>query len=171
MQNFIAIVLHTSLAFLVVSGLVGCDGQQSNSLSGPYPDIRVIDGDTLERDGVTLDMAGIDAPELGQRCLSGEQLYDCGLEAAFSLHKRVVLERAECTSADQGPGQVVCKTPAGSLALQLIEAGIAVADGGEGYAGAGKESRQVPLGIWRGDFTMPSAWRSGSRLSQELADP
>ena len=39
-------------------------------------DVLVIDGDTIMINGVVADIAGIDAPELGQQCLHNGSFWD-----------------------------------------------------------------------------------------------
>ena len=58
----------------------GDDKQKSDqmALEAEGRDVLVIDGDTIMIDGVVADIAGIDAPELGQQCLHNGSFWDCG---------------------------------------------------------------------------------------------
>ena len=68
--------------------------------------VWVIDGDTLQIEQSIVHLAGIDAPELGQRCLLEEKEWRCGLEAALALRKLVAFGGVVCTSehVENGPG-------------------------------------------------------------------
>ena len=46
-------------------------------------DILVIDGDTIMIAGQVVDIAGMDAPELGQQCLHNGSFWDCGMSSAM----------------------------------------------------------------------------------------
>ncbi|MEZ5560415.1 MAG: thermonuclease family protein [Pseudomonadales bacterium] len=135
------------------------------------PQLEVIDGDTLDLNGRTLQLAGIDAPELGQWCLDGDHLYACGMASALELHKLLTLETVTCSPAAQGDGTYDCLTPRGPLAELLVEQGLAVSRSGGVLKTAETAARRVPLGIWRGAFIDPADWRDGTRLDAERAAP
>lgn len=128
----------------------------------------VIDGDTLERDGRPMDLAGIDAPELGQWCLDGDDLYACGSAAAYELKKLLTLEPVTCVPADRARSTWDCRTPNRSLSELMVEEGLAVARGDPMLTVAEDTARGVPLGVWRGRFVDPARWREGERLPTEL---
>lgn len=150
------------VGLLMLPGLSGC----GRSLADGGGRLMVIDGDTLSLNGELIQLAGMDAPELGQQCLDGETLYACGLAAAFGLQKILMLEQVVCSSSPDDGGHE-CHTADGPLSARLVEDGLAVADPGSELETAQDKARKVPLGIWRGGFVMPRAWRQGARLPAE----
>jgi len=129
---------------------------------------HVIDGDTVEIGPETRQLAGIDAPELGQRCLNGTTLYHCGMEATFALRKLIGVTPITC-SQPNADGETECMSKAGNLGLTLVQQGQAVAKPGasQAYLDAQRTAKDSKLGLWRGDFTPPLKWRAGERLDAE----
>ena len=146
------------------------------------PGVRVIDGDTLQIDGHTVQLYGIDAPELGQHCERGGELWECGLEAALFLQKTVTFEGppVECSpwtegSAERSGGELVvgvCQVGPKVVGLMMVQNGYAVAlpDSFPDYKDAEKQARQAKLGIWRGDFVPPWEWREGKGAEVRSSD-
>ena len=135
--------------------------------------VRVIDGDTLQIDGHTVQLYGIDAPELGQYCEDNGELWECGVEAALFLQKTVQFQGPpiECPPWGQEPaggGSTelvigVCQVGPKVVGLTMVQNGYAMAlpDSFPDYKEAEKQARQAKLGIWRGDFVAPWEWRKG----------
>jgi endonuclease YncB( thermonuclease family) len=142
--------------------------------------IRVIDGDTLEIDGRLVQLYGIDAPELGQMCDRGDDLWECGREAALYLHKLVSFggPPVQCSPWGDEPGAAagsaeavadsevvvgVCQIGPKALGLTMVHNGYAVAlpDSFPEYHEAEEQARQATLGLWKGDFVPPWEWREG----------
>ena len=74
------------LALLIPAlGMAACVAQQRAAPTQLRGTPQVISGDLIELEGRRLRLAGIDAPELGQRCLLRERLYDCGALARSAL--------------------------------------------------------------------------------------
>ena len=161
------IVLLVVASVLALSGADDYGSENAPATQG----IAVIDGDTIELNKQYFDLAGIDAPELGQRCEQGGNLYACGEDAAFALDKLVGLQHPECTPIEKGAdaGKVVCTTGETNLAASLIEGGLAVAlePGVENYQTLERAAKASDLGIWRGPFVVPKKWRAGERLTAE----
>jgi endonuclease YncB( thermonuclease family) len=153
------------LALLLLT-LAACGPEGSLPAHGA---LRVIDGDTLALGATVVELEGIDAPELGQRCLDGSTLYDCGLSAAFELEKILILESVSCRPREDAAGYD-CHTPGGPLVVRLVEEGLALAAGGTGLEPAEDKARRVPLGVWRGAFVQPARWRQGERLPEETLE-
>lgn len=93
---------------LVLSGpaLAGNVAGAPAERDAPAPPGRplVIDGDTVQTgDGRVHDLAGIDAPELGQRCRQAGRWIECGQQAAFALNRVLGLSLAPliCTPVPQ----------------------------------------------------------------------
>jgi len=140
-------------------------------------DIVVIDGDTLEIDGVVSRLYGIDAPELGQTCLDGSKRWRCGLQAALELRNIVTSRRnVKCGTirmADEAP-RAICHDPQyNDPAELLLTRGLAVAlpDSVPAYRRAEYQAKSAKLGIWRGEFVEPSKWRTGERLAGPTDGP
>ncbi|UEM23769.1 thermonuclease family protein [Skermanella mucosa] len=133
---------------------------------------EVIDGDTVQAGSEVYELAGIDAPELGQRCLNSASLYACGQEASFALRKMIGITAVSCTRQPDGDG-VECAGSAGNLGLLLVKQGFAVARPGAApaYLEAQRVAKDSKLGIWRGDFVPSVRWRQGDRLEAERQSP
>ena len=154
--------------------------QADQSLAGPS--VRVIDGDTLEIDGHTVQLYGIDAPELGQYCQRSSDLWACGMEAALFLQKTVTFEGPpiECAPWDEEPadnggsGLVigVCQIGPKVVGLTMVQNGYAVAlpDSFPDYKEAEKQARQAKLGLWQSDFVPPWQWREGEGAEARSSD-
>lgn len=136
----------------------------------------VIDGDTLQLDGRIIQLFGIDAPELGQRCRHDGVLVPCGLHAAFELRKLIGLEHApvHCMPApehedDEG---LICFAGELDVAHVLLKSGYVVAttDTSEAYREAQDSAQRARLGLWHSQFVMPEEWRGGHRLPDEIGD-
>jgi len=76
---------------LIAGILLGArlSGVFANEAARPGADLQVLDGDTVEIASQIVHLFGIEAPELGQRCLHDGVLTHCGLDAAFELKKLV----------------------------------------------------------------------------------
>lgn len=143
----------------------------------------VIDGDTIQVGSMVVQLTGIDAPELGQLCADGTRLWRCGLDAAAQQRARLTLRSGALSCTPQGRSQgtrqgqkrdpvaATCQVGAEDLAQVLLTQGYAVAtpDSPPAYKEAERSARRAPLGIWRGDFVHPQAWRAGERLPGEAA--
>lgn len=167
----------TLLSVLLVLGLALPHGRAAAEREGAAA--AAIDGDTLQIGSVIVQLAGIDAPELGQLCADGGRLWRCGLDAAAQQRARLTLRSGalSCTPQGKGPAQgkgpvtATCEVGGEDLAQRLLTQGYAVAtpDSPPAYREAERAARRAPLGIWRGDFVQPQAWRAGERLPGEAA--
>jgi len=186
-QGYDTIRLQTlviSAAILAVGSVIGLGiiaRPVENTASQPFqatighdgvasPRVAVIDGDTIEIDGRIVDLAGIDAPELGQRCERGGHLTPCGLDAAFALRKLIAMADREPACVEAADTDAVpCRIGSLDPAETLLANGLAVAlpNAPLHYRAAEQRAREVSLGIWRGRFVDPDEWRSGRRLAAE----
>lgn len=135
--------------------------------------VQVIDGDTLQIDGQTIQLYGIDAPELGQYCERGGDVWACGLEAALFLQKTVTFEGPpmQCSPWGEEPaprtgGQLVvgvCQIGPKQVGLTMVRNGYAVAlpESFPDYKEAEDQAREAKLGMWQSDFVPPWEWRDG----------
>lgn len=135
----------------------------------------IVDGDTLEVNGKTVRLYGIDAPELGQYCLNGSNRYRCGYEAALALTKLVGSGPVECrpTPVDADDEGQICSVELVDLAEAMLRRGYAVAPPSSFavYRRAESEAKKSRLGIWRGNFIHPPEWRAGLRLQTLKNEP
>jgi endonuclease YncB( thermonuclease family) len=133
--------------------------------------VRVIDGDTIEVAGRTLDLYGIDAPEPGQRCRLKGKPFDCGHIAKTALMDLTAAARAVCEPrGDSADGAVVarCRVDGFDLSRNMVHTGWALADRAVTavYAGTEGKARAAKRGLWRTEFVTPWDWRRGARLGE-----
>ena len=139
--------------------------------------ITVIDGDTIQIGDTVIQLAKIDAPELGQVCENNGDFWPCGLVGAYELGKLVVFHRGDIVCYPQGvrDGATVAECTFGDFDLSevLLLDGIAVAKpkAPRTYVIAERKAREASLGVWRGKFVRPWDWRDGKRLQGEPVAP
>lgn len=137
--------------------------------------VPVIDGDTLVITGKLMQLAGIDAPELGQRCFNEKKAWRCGLEAALALRKLLAFGKLECKEkvSDAITPLAVYSVDGKDLATALLQQGYAIAlpDADPTYQKAQSAAKEAKIGIWRGKFVVPAEWREGTRLPEETSGP
>jgi endonuclease YncB( thermonuclease family) len=143
-------------------------------LVGDRHTVSVIDGDTLQIGGRIVQLAGIDAPEMGQICVHDDQDSHCGLRAAYALNKLIELAAvpvicAELVDGRTGVVEANCESRNENLSLTMLQSGYAVAlpDTPSFYQDAQKGAQKASLGIWASRFVPPWAWRKGDRLPAE----
>ncbi len=132
-------------------------------LSGPA---RVVSGDRLEVAGRMLRLAGVDAPDPGQRCEIAGRAYDCGRIAATALMDLTVGVAVRCEILGGGdPAPARCRLPDGyDLAEGMVYAGWALAWPREANPLRAREeiARERHHGLWRGTFVPPWEWRASA---------
>jgi endonuclease YncB( thermonuclease family) len=140
------------------------------TLAGCIPQAtKVIDGDSLVVIGQRVRLAGIDAPELSQRCSDGRgRLYGCGHEARDELQAAIKGKEITCTVQSQDRyGRLLAACKAGELDLNdyMVRSGWAVAYHRytSQYDAAEAEAKAERRGIWRGEFTPPEQYRREER--------
>jgi len=157
------------LCFLVAILLATAPSGRADSAG----QVSIIDGDTLHVDQRIVNLSGIDAPELGQRCMKEAKDWRCGLEAALALRKLTAFGTVSCASEDKGVVVTgVCQIEGKDLGEVLLGQGYAVAleDAPPNYQSAETSAKDAKLGLWRGDFITPREWRKGERLPGETTD-
>ena len=148
------------------------------SLEAEGRDIRVIDGDTIIIDGKVLDIAGLDAPELGQQCLHNGSFWDCGMSAAMQLRKYFAMApftvhcwpgEEERAGKSDGFPVVECGIGDRDVAAAMIRDGEAlpIADYSHRYDSLAAEAANAEIGIHGSEMIAPSDWRAGKRLEGE----
>lgn len=165
-----------SFALLVLALLLGATGLHLRAAAqepGDAEEVSVIDADTLQVGNRIVHLAGIDAPELGQRCKVEDKEWRCGLEAALALRKLIAFGNVACTTSEDGAIVTGACTAAGKdLGEVLLSQGYALAlnVAFPTYKSAEMAAQEAKLGLWRGDFVRPDEWRSGTRLPGETTD-
>ncbi len=142
----------------------------------------IVDGDTFRLGDVSMRLAGINAPEIGQECSVSGKLVPCGRYAKVYLSN--IAKKLSLVICDRVPGQndkygrplVQCKArtePHGEadIAEQIASNGHAVAyeESGEPdptYLEAIQKARANALGIWEGCTLKPSVWL-GDRVARD----
>jgi endonuclease YncB( thermonuclease family) len=146
----------------------------------PVSDLLVIDGDTVEIAGEIVRLFGIEAPELGQRCLHDGVWTHCGLDAAFELKKLVGISQSplKCSpvASRDSTTTAICMLGKTDIAHALLFGGYvrATDDASPAYKEAEAEASRAGLGLWHSQFVDPLDWRAGERLpgySDATQDP
>jgi len=133
----------------------------AETLSGPA---RVVDGDTIEIAGKRIRFHGIDTPEARQLCEADGEEYRCGDEATAFLIDLISGEPVTCIgdTRDRYKRLIgVCYVGEVELNSALVRAGWAVAYSrySMDYIDDEEAARSEGIGLWRGSFDMPWAWR------------
>lgn len=125
---------------------------------------RVLDGDTLQIQGQTIRIWGVDAPESGQLCTKGGKSWRCGQAATEALALRLARQTVSCRQLDFSYNRVVAFCVAGPMDVGswLVANGWAVeaarfSDGF--YSSVERSARHKSLGIWGAEFEAPWLWR------------
>lgn len=169
--------LFIALAALLAAAFPAAAAPEQTTIIAPKSSVRVIDGDTIEIKGQVIDIYGMDAPELGQRCVHNNDTWTCGMDAAFALQKLVGEGSGDVKCFFWGgrreDGRVptaVCDVSGRDVAHTMIFNGFAVAPPGvfPTYPDTQSRAEKTGLGIWRGRFVMPWDWRAGVRLGEEV---
>ena len=146
-----------------------------STISADRNKIDVIDGDTLQIGPTAVQLAGIDAPELGQICSRTDRTIHCGLDAGRALQKvvRLATQAIVCTPTSEVSGATVatCLLGERDISLMLIDGGYVAAlpDAPAAYLASEKQAKTAGLGIWGGTFMPPVVWRAENRSPSDAA--
>ena len=141
----------------------------------------VKDGGTLQLDGLTWRLDGIDAPEFDQICIDEHaDPWTCGVEARDQLAKLIGDRQVRCGDLGLDPaykkrhlGTCSVEGEATSLNQILVRQGFALNFDPAGKASfkedeaAARDNRQ---GLWKGCFVAPQEFRRGRKDSALLGD-
>src|SRR6201747_2239478 len=129
-------------------------------------DATVRDGDTIQLDGVTFRLDGIDAPEFDQICIDEHaEPWTCGVEARDQLATLIGKRGVRCE--DLGPDKAYSKWRVGictadgeivSLNQLLVRQGFALNSEASGKARFKEDetgAKDSLKGIWKGCFVAP----------------
>jgi endonuclease YncB( thermonuclease family) len=141
-------------------------------------DVHVIDGDTLLYNGQVVQIEGIDAPEIGQRCIRDRKFFLCGVEAAWVLQDLIVTPSrgVDCqfNTRHAGSQKVNCSAGGVNVATALLDQGVVFvsSDASDTYLEKEKSAQDGGMGLWQQKFISPEDWRTGQRLPGErFQDP
>jgi endonuclease YncB( thermonuclease family) len=133
-------------------------GPQAPPFSGPA---TVADGDTIRVNGERVRLIGIDAPELEQSCTDANgAAWSCGRAARDKMVALAAGDEVSCRPDGRdryGRTLAVCTAGNVDLGRAMVQAGLAVADGG--YLAEAETARSARVGIWGGSFINPAQWR------------
>lgn len=133
----------------------------------------VLDGDTLDIDGVRVRIHGIDAPEREQLCerADGSQ-YGCGQFARETMVQLIAGGQVTCTKRDVDPyGRMVgvCSGAQPDLGAAMVENGAAIAyrHYSMDYLPQENSARSHSRGVWQGRFEAPWDYRHRGQTKPE----
>ena len=137
---------------------------------------EVIDGDTIVVAGTRIRLFGIDAPERGQSCREGGELWICGGLAGVRLEERISGRRVVCEEKDRdryGRIVAVCRADGEDLNAWMVSEGWALSYRrySEAYVDEEARAKAARAGVWRGNHVPPWDWRRGKRLPTAARDP
>lgn len=149
-------LLPGAASLVVAAGLVS--GPQ---LAGPA---RVVDGDTIRIQGVSVRLSGIDAPELSQLC--GGTM--CGVAARAALQRLTHAKTVICIEETRDRYQRIvarCVVNGVDIAAAMTLAGHALAyrQYGSAYVAQERQAELSRAGMWAGVFEAPWDWRRAKR--------
>ena len=128
----------------------------------------VIDGDTIEVQGMRIRLEAIDAIESGQTCtLPGGKQWRCAKDSAFALSDKIGRKQVSCRVSDKdryGRYVATCYSGDTDLNAWMVRNGWAVSyrKYGTQYVGQETRARAEGLGIWASQFAMPWEWRQAN---------
>lgn len=130
-----------------------------------------MDGDSLEIDGRSVRLFGIDAPEFDQNCQKDGADWRCGQAAKDQLAAMVAGQRVECVGQGTDPHKrllAICSIGGDQLNQAMVEQGWALAyrQFSDAYVPAELHARAQGLGIWTSTFMTPGDYRMAKASPQ-----
>lgn len=159
-------------------------------------DIIVIDGDSLDTNGLIVNLKGIDAPEIGQHCNHNGHFWSCGMTAAFELKKVItmsktaelhcrlypsfndytydaacVLGKKDVARPDVEMDDLANFYAGKDLSATMLNFGMAIVkpDTSIAYKEIQLFAKNASLGLWSSAFIPPRQWAAGERLENEVS--
>jgi len=129
----------------------------------------VLDGDTLDFNGLRVRIFGIDAFERDQLCERADgSRFACGQVARQSLIVAIARAPVTCERRDvdkYGRMVAVCRTRGGDLAARVVLDGSALAyrHYSNDYVDEEDTARKAGRGVWSGKFEAPWDYRHGGQ--------
>ena len=126
--------------------------------------LKIIDGDTIVLNGEKIRFSGIDAPELKQTCMKGEQKVFCGMFAKMLLIKKIGNETPKCISEGKDAYKrtlAECFINGESLSVFLVRSGYAFAyrKYSDKFIKDEEFAKKNKLGMWSMKFEYPWDFR------------
>jgi endonuclease YncB( thermonuclease family) len=154
------VILSIALSVFIVAP---ARAEMANELTGRAV---VVDGDTLEIEGKTVNLFGIDAPEFVQFCEMDQFALPCGQRVATFLAVHIGDRVVHCSRHESSQINglfAVCKVGDEDLAQWLVSNGHALAyrKYSDDYVSAEREARERRSNLWRWprSFVPPWQWR------------
>jgi len=129
----------------------------------------VIDGDTLVVRSQRIRVAGIDAPELDQPCITPSGMeWRCGDVARAALGRLVVGKTVDCeVSGDDQYGRLIatCRVNGRDAGRWMVNRGWAMAYRrySSAYVASEARARENRRGVWIGTMQPPWEWRAAQK--------
>lgn len=169
-QRFALMVAGSVVAFLLGRWTDGSAARPQSGRGREIPDSvsgtpLVLDGDTIDIDGLRVRLHGIDAPERDQLCERADgSRYGCGQLAREMLVALIANSPVRCTKRDVDPyGRMVgvCSGKEADFSASLVEHGAAIAyrHYSMDYVGQEETARRFARGVWQGRFEAPWDYR------------
>ena len=165
-----AMAAASLLALTACGGSGGGENRPAMADSTPMSEVRVIDADTVDVDGIRYRLHGIDAPEARQTCRAWGRTWDCGAAATEALKSRAGGMSCAGSGSDAfGRTVGICSAGGVDLNAWLVANGWALAyrQFSGDYVDEEDRARSNRRGIHRGAFVEPWDWRRGERLEGE----
>jgi len=131
----------------------------------------VLDGDSIEIDGLRVRLFGIDAPETEQLCYVGNLAKACGEASTQYLSDMIYGQKVRCLveSYDEyGRALASCIWNGRNINEIMVLTGNAVAwtRHTDFYVRTEHEAKSRQVGIWATDFATPERWRQAVQDSK-----
>ena len=145
-------------------------------ITGPA---RVLDGDTLNMEGVRIRLFGVDAPESDQSCTRADGAsWPCGSAAREALQQKIADRQIRCRRRDvddYGRIVAVCHLGEEDLNGWLAQSGWVVAyrEYSRDYLDEEASARSARRNLWSGSFQQPAEYRrqQGNNRAAAASDP
>jgi len=158
-RHSITRIASTIFSVIVVVAMASPTSADGHAISGPA---HVIDGRTMEIEGVRYTLYGIAVPDLEQTCAWPDKAIPCGDVARTALMDLVVASTVTCDVVDDTPlpdgyTPARCEIDGFDIGRNMVHTGWAVADRrtADVYTDTEEKARSAKRGLWKGTFTMP----------------
>lgn len=141
-----------------------------------WPQVRIIDGDTIEIGEISYRLNGIDAPEVGQKCPKPSGTWNCGDQAIKELASLAEDRVVECVAHSQdGYGRTLatCYVDGRDIGAVMVSSGYAWAfvKYSHAYISEEAQAKSEHLGVWQGDAMPPWEYRAEKWANAEQEAP
>jgi len=129
-----------------------------------FPQVIVLDGDSIEINNKRIRLFGIDAPEYEQTCTKDKKEYPCGKIAFKKLKEIIGSNDVNCLTQDIDKYKrevSICFAGHTDINAKMVSSGWATAYRyyTKKYAREEDEAKSKKLGIWAGEFEQPYTYR------------